>query len=106
MRGSLVMTADLAQLVNFETRKPATVARVAGLGSRTGASGASLRGLRGMVRAGEDGGQGKWEEMKSSRQSQPKKRESVRKPSPRKISFYLFSLCIPLKHYIKQNTHS
>jgi len=33
--------------------KPATVAQVAGLGSRTKANGASLRGNRGMVRAQE-----------------------------------------------------
>jgi hypothetical protein len=61
-----------------------------GHGSRTGANGARLRGLRGMVRAQEFAGQRKWEEMKSYRQSQPQKREPVRKPNPRKPKCYFF----------------
>ena len=57
------MFAGLQSNRNVNARKPATVAKVAGHGSRTGANGARLRGLRGMVRAGEDGTGGKWEEM-------------------------------------------
>ena len=57
------MFARLQSNRNKIARKPATIALVAGHGSRTGANGASLRGVRGGVRAGEDVGQGKWEEM-------------------------------------------
>tara|TARA_R110002050_G_scaffold807_1_gene5696 strand:+ start:122 stop:337 length:216 start_codon:yes stop_codon:yes gene_type:complete len=57
------MFARLQSNRNKIARKPATVAKLAGHGSRTGANGASLRGLRGGVRAGEDGDKGKREEM-------------------------------------------
>jgi hypothetical protein len=50
---------------NKNDSKLASFAMTAGHGSRTGASGARLRGVRGGVRAQEFAGQRKWEEMKS-----------------------------------------
>ncbi len=49
-----------------------------------------LRVAGGMVRAGEDVTGGKWEEMKYSRQSQPKNHETASKPNPRKPKCYFF----------------
>ncbi len=73
MRGSFEMPADPMQSVNFSPRKPATVAKLAGRGKRTGASGARLRGLRGGSRARRFAGGGKWEEMKYSLHPQRQK---------------------------------
>ena len=78
---------------NKNDSKLASFAMTAGHGSRTGASGAVLRGVRGMVRAGEDGNKGKCGEMNHPCQSQAKKRENVSKPIPRKTFFtFIFPL--------------
>ena len=83
---------------NVNACKPATVALVAGHGSRTKANGASLRGVRGMVRAGEDGEQGKWEEMINDNGfSLRKTTRRYASQFPAKLFSFLFSLCNPLK---------
>ena len=60
---SACMFTGLQSNRNKNARKPATIALVDGAWFANRANGASLRGLRGMVRAGEDGNKGKCGEM-------------------------------------------
>ena len=79
---------------NKNDSKPATVAVTAGHGSRTGASGARLRGLRGMVRAQEFAGQGKCGEMNNPCQiPSPKPRDGEQAKFPQaQVLFFSCSL--------------
>ena len=98
MRGSHLASVSAVQSDNFKPRKPATVAKLAGHGSRTGQAGQDCGACGAGVARMAFAGKRKWEEMKSYRQSQPlKTARRYASQIPVKLFSLLFSLCNPLK---------